>query len=239
MSASSRQSGGFVSPRPLGSARGLTAITNDQTRRKSRAVPSSRVQVAVRIRPFNRADGANPEQVVHADHEEIVVQPKTKDGRPRSFMFDHVFTGAQSEVYQAIGVPLLEDGFTGFNTCVFAYGQTGSGKTYSIQGEEGDAEGLLPRLCRDMLELQAAKMEADTTLNIKLTMSFLEIYNEKIRDLLVKQTKGQEPETLEVHEETDSKGKRVFVDGLGVHTVTTLHRIAQLVHLGNSQRQTS
>lgn len=53
----------------------------------------------------------------------------------RKFKFDNVFIGGQQNVYTALGRPMLQEAFKGFNVCLFAYGQTGSGKTYSIFGD--------------------------------------------------------------------------------------------------------
>lgn len=205
----------------------------------------SRVIVAVRVRPINKADGERPEITVNADPAtgEIQVQRRTGE-RPKSYQFDHVFTSNQQTVYEAIGRPMLVEGFNGYNTCLFAYGQTGSGKTYSIQGDSrpviSENAGLLPRFVYDMLEHVRKKEEEDPDLTIKVQMSYLEIYNEKVRDLLAPRRGRDEPQSLEIREARDDRGRqRVYVDGLQRHTVTALQRIHQLVDVGNSCRQTS
>eukprot|EP01013_Petalomonas_cantuscygni_P009422 TRINITY_DN22245_c0_g1_i1.p1 TRINITY_DN22245_c0_g1~~TRINITY_DN22245_c0_g1_i1.p1 ORF type:complete len:673 (+),score=138.38 TRINITY_DN22245_c0_g1_i1:195-2213(+) len=206
----------------------------------------SRVRVAVRVRPTNRADGDRPEVVVQGDPKsgEVLLSTKQRD-RPKSYMYDHVFTGDQKVVYESVGRPMLEDGYLGYNTCLFAYGQTGSGKTYSIQGEvttHGGVtphSGILPRFTADMLELQRMREEQDPELSVKIQMSYLEIYNEKIRDLTAPRERGREPPALEIREARENGKQKVYVDGLHKHTVTSLDRIQQLITIGNSHRQTS
>ena len=74
---------------------------------------------------------------------------------------------------------VVKNAFDGYNVCVFAYGQTGSGKTYTMMGSEHD-RGLIPRICESMF----LKMAEGTT--YKVEVSYLEIYNERVKDLLTK-----------------------------------------------------
>ncbi len=97
--------------------------------------------------------------------------------------------------------------------------------------------GIIPRLCSELFAIAQEKLDEDPTLTIKITMSFLEIYNEKVRDLLEKRRKGQqELSALEIRETAD---KKVFIEGLSVHTVINLDRIEKLLEMGNTQRQTA
>lgn len=152
----------------------------------------------------------------------------------KTFTYDYVFTEGQHQVYDSIGRPMLADAFEGYNVCLFAYGQTGSGKTFSVQGEGADASGIIPRLCSELFAVAQERLDEDPTLTIKITMSYLEIYNEKVRDLLEKKRKGQpELTSLEIRETAD---KRVFVEGLSVHTVINYDRIEKLLEMGNAQQ---
>eukprot|EP01006_Ploeotia_vitrea_P054234 TRINITY_DN67865_c6_g1_i1.p1 TRINITY_DN67865_c6_g1~~TRINITY_DN67865_c6_g1_i1.p1 ORF type:complete len:639 (+),score=43.72 TRINITY_DN67865_c6_g1_i1:34-1950(+) len=199
-----------------------------------RGQASHRVQVAVRLRPMSRFDGPDSYPILSVEDNTVVVG-KDSD-RERRFNYDFVFTEKQDVVYDCIGRPMLADAFEGYNVCLFAYGQTGSGKTYSILGEQNrENEGIIPRFCRDMFALAQEKLEEDPTLNIKLSLSFIEIYNEKVRDLLEKRKKGdKELTSLEIHEAPD---KKVYVENLSVHTVINYERIKKLLDYGNSQRQ--
>lgn len=139
---------------------------------------------------------------------------------------------------------MLQEGFNGYNTCLFAYGQTGSGKTYSIQGDcspcLSEHSGILPRFVADMLATVTKREEEDPDLIIKVQMSYLEIYNEKVRDLLGTRDGRSELPSLEIREMRDDKDRsRVYVDGLRKETVTTLQRIHDLIQTGNRNRQTS
>jgi len=190
----------------------------------------------VRVRPPNRADPDEAQVVVEADP----LAPNTvrvDDGRRgRNFAFDHVFTGGQAEVFETMGRPMVEEALKGFNVCLFAYGQTGSGKTHSIQGGEGpDAEGLVPRFVREMFRAAQARVDADADLTVKVTMSYLEVYMERVRDLLAPRARGQEPESLELHE----VNRRVVAKGASVHSVLGPERAQELMAVGNANRQTA
>eukprot|EP00993_Chasmostoma_nieuportense_P003205 NODE_393_length_2304_cov_132.810289_g364_i0.p1 GENE.NODE_393_length_2304_cov_132.810289_g364_i0~~NODE_393_length_2304_cov_132.810289_g364_i0.p1 ORF type:complete len:680 (+),score=185.19 NODE_393_length_2304_cov_132.810289_g364_i0:81-2120(+) len=204
--------------------------------RRAASRASNRVQVAVRIRPISRYDGANPEGVLSVDSGNTIAIGKPSSDCKR-FTYDYVFEEGQEVVYDCIGKPMLADAFEGYNVCLFAYGQTGSGKTYSIQGEPGTSEGIIPRFCHDMFAVAQEKLEDDANLTIKISMSYIEIYNEKVRDLLEKRRKGvTELQSLEIHETPDRK---VYVEGLSIHTVINYERIKKLIEQGNQQRQTS
>ncbi|ESO09326.1 hypothetical protein HELRODRAFT_73799, partial [Helobdella robusta] len=69
----------------------------------------------------------------------------------------------------------------GYNACIFAYGQTGSGKSYSMMGTS-DQKGIIPRLCDALFDEIVQSTDSET--NFKVEVSYLEIYNEKVRDLL-------------------------------------------------------
>ena len=93
---------------------------------------------------------------------------------------DWLFLGQQI-VYDGLGVDALENIFAGYNACIFAYGQTGSGKSYTITGSENN-KGLLPRLCEDLFK--RIEQQTSDELTFKVQVSYMEIYNEKLRDLL-------------------------------------------------------
>jgi outer membrane murein-binding lipoprotein Lpp len=204
---------------------------------KTRAEGANRVQVAVRIRPTNRGDGNDERIVVHSEGRRVLVDD-VNGRRSRSFEYDHVFVGGQEEVYANIGDPMLVEAYKGFNVCLFAYGQTGSGKTYSIAGnvESEDTHGVLPRFVKEMFRVAQQRVEEDPEVTIKISMSMIELYMEKVRDLLVPRVKGQEPESLEIHED---QNRKVYVKNASVHSVLSYERVMELLALGNSNRQTA
>ncbi|KAK1343019.1 hypothetical protein QTO34_015789 [Cnephaeus nilssonii] len=87
----------------------------------------------------------------------------------------------QDDVFKCLGENILQNAFDGYNACVFAYGQTGSGKSYTMMGT-ADQPGLIPRLCSGLFE--RTQKEENEEQSFKVEVSYMEIYNEKVRDLL-------------------------------------------------------
>ncbi|ESL07217.1 kinesin [Trypanosoma rangeli SC58] len=102
----------------------------------------------------------------------------------------------QESVYGFIGPRLYEAVMTGYNACLFAYGQTGSGKTHSLLGPPEDhslrseERGIMPRLCNDLFELMRKEREEDESVTYNVECCFLEIYCERVHDLLFHSTGG-------------------------------------------------
>ncbi|GET90529.1 kinesin, putative [Leishmania tarentolae] len=203
----------------------------------SAADSSSRVQVSVRVRPLGKGDHSNTKVVVHsAEGGSVVVDDEQRT--KRVYHFDHVFSGEQAEVFEAIGRPMLEEAYKGFNVCLFAYGQTGSGKTHSLLGdmESEERAGVAPRFVRCLFDEAQRMVEEDSDLTIKVSLSMIEVYMEKVRDLLAPRQRGQEPESLEIHEDPS---RRVYVRGASVHQVLSAERMVELLRKGNANRQTA
>ncbi|KAF5225198.1 putative kinesin [Trypanosoma cruzi] len=196
---------------------------------------AGRIQVGVRMCPPRQGEKV----IVHADSDDQrAVLIDAEGGRASTmFKFDRVFTGGQDEVYEAIGRPMLKEAFEGFNVCLFAYGQTGSGKTHSLFGDLNSKEGygVAPRFAQDMIEEAQLRVESDSAATIKFFVTMIEVYMEKVRDLLAPRARGQEPESLEIHEDSQH---RVYVKGAGVHSVLSLERMLELLKKGNANRQT-
>uniref|UniRef100_A0A8C4Z7F5 Kinesin family member 13A n=1 Tax=Gadus morhua TaxID=8049 RepID=A0A8C4Z7F5_GADMO len=133
----------------------------------------------------------------------------------------------QEVVFKCLGEGILDNAFQGYNACIFAYGQTGSGKSFSMMGN-GDQPGLIPRLCGALFErVHRDECEAHS---FKLEVSFMEIYNEKVRDLL--DPKGSRL-SLKVREH---KVLGPYVDGLSQLAVTSFEDIEVLMSEGNKSR---
>ncbi|MFT7809049.1 kinesin-like protein KIF14 isoform X2 [Arapaima gigas] len=152
---------------------------------------NSAVTVAVRVRPFSGRETENAHQVIFVNNQETIVQhPDSKQSY--SFTFDFAFCSidstkanfaSQHTVYEKLARPLLERAFEGYNTCLFAYGQTGSGKSYTMMGF-GEEAGVIPRFCEELFA-KIARSENNKQKTCHLEMSYFEVYNEKIHDLLV------------------------------------------------------
>ncbi|XP_060684622.1 uncharacterized protein stard9, partial [Hemiscyllium ocellatum] len=138
----------------------------------------------------------------------------------------------QELVYQDLGTSVLSGAIEGYNVCLFAYGQTGSGKTYTMMGTPASV-GLTPRICKGLFSRVDDYQEKPTSCRIEV--SFLEIYNERVRDLL-KRCDGNKPYTLRVREHPD---KGPYVQGLSQHLVSDYKQLIELLEEGNSNRITA
>uniref|UniRef100_A0A671W8J0 Kinesin family member 13A n=1 Tax=Sparus aurata TaxID=8175 RepID=A0A671W8J0_SPAAU len=153
------------------------------------------------------------------------------------FAFDHCFWSmdesnvpkyaGQEVVFKCLGEGILENAFQGYNACIFAYGQTGSGKSFSMMGN-GEQPGLIPRLCCSLFE--RVHKEENEAHSFKVEVSYMEIYNEKVRDLL--DPKGSR-QSLKVREH---KVLGPYVDGLSQLAVTNFEDIEVLMSEGNKSR---
>lgn len=159
-----------------------------------------------------------------------------KDGGPKAFAFDRSYWSftkdapnyaAQSNLFDDLGAPLLDNAFQGYNNCIFAYGQTGSGKSYSMMGY-GKEVGIIPNICQEMFRRIEA-IQADKTTKCTVEVSYLEIYNERVRDLLNPSTKGN----LKVREHP-STGP--YVEDLAKLVVGGFQEIENLMDEGNKAR---
>ncbi|UZJ55379.1 hypothetical protein CBS101457_004699 [Exobasidium rhododendri] len=158
---------------------------------------SGNIKVIVRCRPLNgreRARGASNLIEVTGQHQLVLSPPGEGDSRENAraskkkampFSFDRSYgeDTEQQELFEYVGLEVLEHSFSGFNTCVFAYGQTGSGKSHSMVGY-AEEKGLIPLTCSRLFDDITEKKMADPNLRITVEVSYIEIYNEKVRDLL-------------------------------------------------------
>lgn len=203
---------------------------------------NSAVTVAVRVRPFSsREQKENATQVIFMDNQETVVHHP--DSKRFTFSFDFSFCSidetapnfaSQQIVYEKLAKPLLERAFEGFNTCLFAYGQTGSGKSYTMMGF-GEEVGVTPRFCEELF----ARLPKDQNKEIAchLEMSYFEVYNEKIHDLLiVKDEQNQKRLPLRVREHPIHGP---YVADLSTNVVSSYADIQGWLELGNKQRATA
>uniref|UniRef100_A0A8C5G193 Kinesin-like protein n=1 Tax=Gouania willdenowi TaxID=441366 RepID=A0A8C5G193_GOUWI len=133
----------------------------------------------------------------------------------------------QDVVFKCLGESLLHNAFMGYNACIFAYGQTGSGKSYTMMGS-AEQPGLIPRLCSSLFS--RTEHEAREGESFTVEVSYMEIYNEKVRDLL--EPKGSR-QALRVREH-NVLGP--YVDGLSRLAVASYKDIESLMSEGNKSR---
>ncbi|RDW92397.1 kinesin-domain-containing protein [Coleophoma crateriformis] len=199
------------------------------------------IKVVVRCRPFNsrEIDRGAKCIVQMKDSQTILIPPpdaKVKEAGQKVFAFDRSYWSfdksdpnyaGQDNLHDDLGKPLLENAFGGYNNCIFAYGQTGSGKSYSMMGY-GAEHGVIPKICQEMF-VRIGEMQKDKNLKCTVEVSYLEIYNERVRDLLNPSTKGN----LKVREHP-STGP--YVEDLAKLVVSSFNEIEHLMDEGNKAR---
>lgn len=131
-------------------------------------------------------------------------------------------------VYADIGEEMLQHSFDGYNVCIFAYGQTGAGKSYTMMGKQEESqEGVIPMICKDLFRRIQETEGVD--LKYSVEVSYMEIYCERVRDLLNPKNKGN----LKVREHP-LLGP--YVEDLSKLAVTSYQDIHDLIDEGNKAR---
>ncbi|XP_067315695.1 kinesin-like protein KIF1A isoform X15 [Pseudorasbora parva] len=198
------------------------------------------VKVAVRVRPFNsREIGKESKCIIQmSGNTTTIINPKAPKEN-KSFNFDYSYWShtspedinyaSQQQVYRDIGEEMLLHAFEGYNVCIFAYGQTGAGKSYTMMGrQEKDQQGIIPLLCEDLFTKINGK-NTDNNMSYSVEVSYMEIYCERVRDLLNPKNKGN----LRVREHP-LLGP--YVEDLSKLAVTSYNDIQDLMDSGNKAR---
>lgn len=147
--------------------------------------------------------------------------------KEQNYMFDHVYdmNASQTNVYNSIGRPLLDGVMDGYNASIFAYGTTGCGKTHTISGTP-ESPGII---FLSMQDLFSRIENLKDRFSISVTVSYLQIYNETIQDLLAPDTTA----SLELREGLD---KGIIVTNLSAQTPKSAEEVAEIVRTGNANR---
>lgn len=162
----------------------------------------------------------------------------------KSFTFDSSFWShdtkdphyaTQEDVYNSLGEEFLDHNFEGYHTCIFAYGQTGSGKSYTMMGTP-DHPGLIPRTCEDLFERIEAAQNETPNISYGVRVSYFEVYNEHVRDLLVPVVPNQAPYYLKIRE---SPTEGPYVKDLTEVPVRSLDEILRYMTKGDKSRTTA
>uniref|UniRef100_A0A4W5RAL5 Kinesin family member 16B n=1 Tax=Hucho hucho TaxID=62062 RepID=A0A4W5RAL5_9TELE len=135
-------------------------------------------------------------------------------------------------VFKELGSDVLKAAFQGYNACISAYGQTASGKSYTMMGNPGNA-GLIPRICEGLFSRIAGMTRWDEA-SFRTEVSYLEIYNERVRDLL--RRKSTQTYNLRVREHPKDGP---YVEDLSKHLVQNHHDVEELMEAGNINRTTA
>uniref|UniRef100_A0A8C7P344 plus-end-directed kinesin ATPase n=1 Tax=Oncorhynchus mykiss TaxID=8022 RepID=A0A8C7P344_ONCMY len=199
------------------------------------------VKVAVRVRPFNsREIGKDSKCIIQmSGNTTTIINPK-QPKENKSYNFDYSYWShttpedinyhSQKQVYKDIGEEMLLHAFEGYNVCIFAYGQTGSGKSYTMMGKQDqkDQQGIIPLLCEDLFT-KISDSNKENSLSYSVEVSYMEIYCERVRDLLNPKNKGN----LRVREHP-LMGP--YVEDLSKLAVTSYNDIQDLMESGNKAR---
>ncbi|EWC43581.1 hypothetical protein DRE_01468 [Drechslerella stenobrocha 248] len=172
-----------------------------------------------------------PEENPIARFGQKIIGPRGKQQKDMRFGFDRVFdeNASQGEVYEQTTKNLLDSVLDGFNATVFAYGATGCGKTHTISGTK-QQPGII-FLTMDELFQRIDDLKSEKT--IELSMSYLEIYNETIRDLLIP---GGSKLGLSLREDSNST---ISVAGLSTHRPANVQEVMDMIVMGNENRTMS
>uniref|UniRef100_A0A2K6B9V8 Kinesin family member 1C n=1 Tax=Macaca nemestrina TaxID=9545 RepID=A0A2K6B9V8_MACNE len=198
------------------------------------------VKVAVRVRPFNARETSQDAKCVVSmqGNTTSIINPKQSRDAPKSFTFDYSYWShtsaedpqfaSQQQVYRDIGEEMLLHAFEGYNVCIFAYGQTGAGKSYTMMGrQEPGQQGIVPQLCEDLFSRVSENQSAQLSYSVEV--SYMEIYCERVRDLLNPKSRG----SLRVREHPILGP---YVQDLSKLAVTSYADIADLMDCGNKAR---
>ncbi|XP_065335163.1 kinesin-like protein KIF3A isoform X2 [Cloeon dipterum] len=193
------------------------------------------VRVVVRVRPMNEKETTSAfKSIVNADsvsNNITVTNPNAQAGEPpKSFTFDLVFgpDSKQFDIYNQTARPIIEKVLEGYNGTIFAYGQTGTGKTFTMEGNRKVPEmnGIIPN---SFAHIFGHISKAGDNVKFLVRVSYLEIYNEEVRDLL----SSDQSARLEVKERPDLG---VYVKDLTTIMVNDTDHMDKIMTHGNKNR---
>ncbi|XP_038652069.1 kinesin-like protein KIF3A isoform X3 [Scyliorhinus canicula] len=209
-------------------------MPSNKSEKIDRIEASDNVMVVVRCRPMNEKErNMGHRQVVNVDEIRgtiTVYKTESANEPPKTFTFDTVFSpeSKQVDVYNLTARPIVDSVLEGYNGTVFAYGQTGTGKTFTMEGVRvvPELRGIIPNSFAHIFG-HIAKSEGDTRFLVRV--SYLEIYNEEVRDLLGK----DQSQRLEVKERPDVG---VYIKDLSGYVVNNADDMDRIMTLGNKNR---
>ncbi|KAK0615974.1 P-loop containing nucleoside triphosphate hydrolase protein [Bombardia bombarda] len=225
----------------------------------ARMDPGGNVRVVVRVRAFLpreierkadcliRMDPRSQMTTLRAPNDSDPANTRARARKmieDKSFTFDNSFWShdtadehyaTQADVYDSLGEEFLDHNFEGYHTCIFAYGQTGSGKSYTMMGT-AEKPGLIPRTCEDLFERIAAAQDETPNISYNVRVSYFEVYNEHVRDLLVPVVPNQPPYYLKIRE---SPTEGPYVKDLTEVPVRSINEILRHMRVGDASRTTA
>ncbi|XP_031593430.1 kinesin-like protein KIF16B [Oreochromis aureus] len=207
------------------------------------------VRVAVRVRPLNKREKQlSSKVIIHMKEKTTTIQKPTVRGDElkgvgKTFSYDFSYDSSdrrsptfasQEKIFRDLGFEVLKAAFEGCNACVIAYGQTGSGKSYTMMGPSHD-KGLIPRICEGLFWEISHRSKSDAV-TFHTEVSYLEICNERVQDLLKKRASPADDGGLSVREHPRHGP---YVENLSKHVVQSYSEVEGLIILGNANRTTA
>jgi len=192
------------------------------------------VRVVMRCRPLStteKQDGREMIVNINPSRGEVIIRNPKADGgeQPKTFAFDKVYdwTAQQETIYQESAFPIVDSVIEGYNGTIFAYGQTGTGKTHTMEGRPDPPElrGIIPRAFEQVFK----QIDGTPDQQFLVRVSFLELYNEEIRDLLANNPKNK----LELREKPDVG---VYVKDLISFPVQSVEEMFGKLEVGRKNR---
>jgi hypothetical protein len=190
------------------------------------------VKVAVRVRPMNSLEKKNNSincvEVDKSNNQISITKPESKESK--SFQYDYVYDieSNQRQIYDDVAFSLVEAVLEGYNGTIFAYGQTGCGKTFTMMGDYNNPElrGIIPNAFSHIF---GHIQNEETNKKFLVRCSFIEIYNEDIKDLLGKDSSKK----LEIREDAKTG---IYVKDMTMLQVKNKAEIENCLNLGNKSR---
>ena len=206
-------------------------ILESQNATSNTKLPKDTIQVYVRVRPLSRQEEAEGNSKLVEIQNNSIILKKVEKKNSKIYTFDSVYSEniSQEDIFKKIGQNLIENFLNGYNCSIFAYGQTGAGKTYTMMGDllKEELIGLQPRCIEYLFYLLSEKNSPQTLLKI----TYVEIYNEKIIDLL-----SDDLRTLNVREDLK---KGVFLENATEEVCTNFGEVMEIFKKGLKNRHVS
>ncbi|ODV87107.1 hypothetical protein CANARDRAFT_205730 [[Candida] arabinofermentans NRRL YB-2248] len=200
---------------------------------------SDHIKVVIRVRPI--LNDTTTTSLIDIDLNDpysrnVILKPNEntpqamKYREPLRFKFNKCFfsSSSQMEIFQNVGLEMIDHSINGFNSCILAYGQTGSGKTHTMMGSK-EQPGLIPLICEELFN--KLNVPNNTTTKFKIKCSFFEIYQEQVMDLLNNKSKN-----LKIRENLE---KQSIIENLSEFQVSSLDDVLKLLKIGNNNRTTA
>ena len=193
---------------------------------------SETVKVVVRCRPLSQDEKTKHNECivdVNMSAHTISVNNPNNIKDVKNFTFDYTYDigAAQEQIFKETALPILESVMDGYNGTIFAYGQTGTGKTYTMEGIDNNTDkGIIPRAIDWIFD----NIKNYTNQQFLVRCSFVEIYNEEVRDLLSRNTKAK----LNVRE----KDKAFYLENVTIYQAENSKRMQDIMKAGSINRAT-